>query len=180
MCHLMYKEIDSGYNWVFVSGKSIKLRPSRLGQVVLPSVIHTEENNILEENKVDATTVDHLLARGPIHCRKTKDHHLMLLGGVVLPRCGVFLVTWSNIERLSCLVGSSGALPWKSGYRRGREPCQDSLVRHEEKSAVDYQCEYVFVSSQRTYLDQEWRWHGTWAIWVSERNTKRVKVWLVN
>jgi hypothetical protein len=62
MCHLMYKDIDFGDIGRFCEEKSIKLRPSRLGQVVLPSVFHTEEDKILRERKVDATTLDHLFS----------------------------------------------------------------------------------------------------------------------
>ena len=84
----MYK--DSGYKWVYLRARSRKLCPSRLEQVVLPAVFHTEENSILKQYKVDATMTDHLVARGPIHSRKTQNHHLVQLGGVVLPRCGFF------------------------------------------------------------------------------------------
>jgi hypothetical protein len=63
----MYKEIDSGDNWDGMRAKSTELRPSRLEQTVLPSVYHTEENNILEEHEVDATIADHLIARRPTH-----------------------------------------------------------------------------------------------------------------
>jgi hypothetical protein len=77
MCHLMYKEIDCGDNWEFLWAKSTELRPSRLKQIALPLVFHTEGNNILRDDKVDATMADHLLARGPTHSRKTQDHHLM-------------------------------------------------------------------------------------------------------
>ena len=72
----MYKG-DSGDTGIFVKVKSIKLWPSRLEQVVLPSVFYTDKNDILEDNKVDATMADHLATRGPTHSRKTPDRHLM-------------------------------------------------------------------------------------------------------
>ena len=59
MCHLMYKECDSGDNQIFLRAMSIKPCPSRLEQVDLPSVFRTEENDVLKENKVDATMADH-------------------------------------------------------------------------------------------------------------------------
>ena len=76
MCHLMYKEFDCVHSRVFVRAKSIKLHPSRLKQAVLPSAFDTEDDNILQDNKVDVTMADHLFARGPSHSRKTKDLHL--------------------------------------------------------------------------------------------------------
>ena len=49
----MYKKKDIDLSnicqWTILKEKSIKLRPSRLEQVVLPSVFHTEEYNILKE-----------------------------------------------------------------------------------------------------------------------------------
>jgi hypothetical protein len=55
----MYKEGEPENNRIFLRAKSINMRPSRLEQAVLPSAFHTEENNILKENKVDATIDDH-------------------------------------------------------------------------------------------------------------------------
>jgi hypothetical protein len=82
---VMYIKFESGDIWGLLRAKSTKLRPSRLEQDVLPSVFHTEPNNILKEDKLDATMADHLFARGPTRFRKTQDHHLIQLGGVVLP-----------------------------------------------------------------------------------------------
>ena len=153
MCHLLYKKSDDKRG-SFSRAKPIKLYPDRLEQVVLPSVFHKEEDNILKEYKVDATMADHLLARGPTHSRKTQDHHLMQLGGAVLPRCEVFLATWSNIKRLSCLVGRTASALSLSSHTGGGDSGQASIdcsARHEVYK--DYQC--AVVSSQRTYLDQE-------------------------
>jgi hypothetical protein len=72
----MYKEfVDSGD--ILLRAKSEELCESPLEQIVLPSVFHTEEVRILEEHKVDGTTADHRVARGPIHFQKTQDPHLM-------------------------------------------------------------------------------------------------------
>jgi hypothetical protein len=73
----MYKDIDLGHNWCVYEEESIKLRPSRLEQVVLPSVFHTEEYKILRQRKVDATIADHLVSRGQTRSRKMQDLHLM-------------------------------------------------------------------------------------------------------
>ena len=68
--------------------KSLELYPSRLKQVVLPSVFHTEDGNILARiYKVDATMADHPFASGPIHFSKDAG---LSLGSVVLPRFEVF------------------------------------------------------------------------------------------
>ena len=71
MCYLMYKEVDSGEIWGVLKEESTKLRVSRLEQVVLPLVFHTEENNVLKGYKMNATMADHLLARGRTHFRKS-------------------------------------------------------------------------------------------------------------
>jgi hypothetical protein len=73
----MYKDIDFGHNWGVYEEKSIKLSPSRLEQVVLPSVFHTEEYKILRQREVDATMADRLISRGQTRSRKMQDHHLM-------------------------------------------------------------------------------------------------------
>jgi hypothetical protein len=73
----MCKEFDCGDNWDSMRAKSTELRPSRLEQTVLPLVFHTEGNNILRDDKVDATMADPLIARGLTHSRKTQDHRLM-------------------------------------------------------------------------------------------------------
>ena len=77
MCHLMNKQSEFVDKRFFFLAKSIKPCPSRLEQVDLPSVFYKDQDNILKENKVDATMADHLVARGPTHSRKTQDHHLM-------------------------------------------------------------------------------------------------------
>ena len=46
------------------------LCPSCPKQVHLPSVFHTDQDDILKEYKVDAPMPDHLLARGLTHFRK--------------------------------------------------------------------------------------------------------------
>jgi hypothetical protein len=79
--------------WEIPYEKSIKMRPSRLEQIDLPSVFYTEEGNFLGACKVDATMADHLLSRGHARPRMMQDHHLMQLGGVFLQKCGVFLAT---------------------------------------------------------------------------------------
>ena len=75
----MYKEADSDDMQEFLKANSIKLCPSRLEQVDLPSVFHKEKDNVLEENKVDASMADHLFARDPTHSRNTRDHRLIQL-----------------------------------------------------------------------------------------------------
>ena len=60
----------------------------------------------MKEGKVDETMADHLSSN---HSRKWRDHHLIQLGGVVLPRYVGFLAKRSNIERLSCSVGSTSS-----------------------------------------------------------------------
>ena len=164
-----------------MGAKPIKFRPSRLERAGLPSVSRREENNAVKETKVDATMVDHLFAWGPTHSWKTQDHYLMQFGSVVLPRCEVFLEVWSNIERLSSLVGRV-VVPPQSCYILSAESWQDSVVwiaRYEVQSIVYRRWEEVVVSSQRTFLDQEWQraplactFEG--AVRVSERNTQRV------
>ena len=143
MCHLLYKECDSGDVRHFLKVKSIKLCPSRLEQVDLPPIFHTERDIFFEENKVNATISDHLLARGPTHSRKTHDHHLMQLGSVVLPRCGVFLATCSNIERFSCLVARTGASS-ESVILEARSLDRTRLF--------EYRWEDIVVSSRRTWV----------------------------
>ena len=69
----------------------IKLHPSRLRQVRLPSAFHTEEYDILRHCKVNATIADHLFLRGQTLSRKMHDHHFVQLGGVILPQCVAFL-----------------------------------------------------------------------------------------
>jgi hypothetical protein len=86
----MYKDVEI---CAFVEEWSIKLRPSRLEQVLLPSVFHTEECDILRLGKVNATMADHLISRGQTHSRKMQDYHLVQLGGEVPPKCVVFLAT---------------------------------------------------------------------------------------
>ena len=46
------------------------LCPSCLKQVHLPSVFHTDQDDILKEYKVDTPMHDHLLARGLTHFQK--------------------------------------------------------------------------------------------------------------
>jgi hypothetical protein len=89
----MYKDVEHGDIGEFLEQKSIKLRPSRREQIDLPSVFHTEEDDILGERKVDATMADHLVSRGQTRSRKMKNHYLVQLGGVVLPQCEVYLAT---------------------------------------------------------------------------------------
>ena len=74
MCHLMNKDFELGKP---LEEMLIKLRPSRLEQVHLPSVFHTEESKILRHCKANATMVDHLISRGQTRSRKMHDHHLM-------------------------------------------------------------------------------------------------------
>ena len=113
MCHLMYEKDE---NWqVVLRGKQPKLCPSRPELFPLPSVFHTKKDYVLKDEEVDATIADHSVTKGPTHFRRTQDHRLIRLGGVVLLRCEVFLVTWSNIERLSCLMGSEQAGDTRSG-----------------------------------------------------------------
>ena len=90
MCHLMYKEVDI---WAVLEEESRKLCPSRLEQVLLPLVFHTEEYNVWRARKVNATISDHSISKSQTRSRKMQDHHLVQLGGVVLPQCGVFLAT---------------------------------------------------------------------------------------
>ena len=95
---MSYKEGSSRYIWVFWRVKSTKLclKSSGTSHPSLSFFILVEGQNILKGNKVDATMADHLFARGPTHSRKTQDHHLMQLGGVVLPRAEYFVTTWSR------------------------------------------------------------------------------------
>ena len=95
--------------------ESIKLRPSRLKQVHLPSVFQTEEYDILRHCKVNTTMADHLISRGQTHTRKLHDH-LRQLGGVVLPQYVVFLATYSSIEWLLCLGGVVVLLDYSRVY----------------------------------------------------------------
>ena len=71
----MYKEVEIEICDI-LEEKSIKLRPSILEQVVLPSVFHKEEYIVLRARKVNATISDRSISR---------DHHLIQLEGVVLP-----------------------------------------------------------------------------------------------
>ena len=89
----MNKEFDLGCIGGMKKVKSIKLRPSRLEQVDLPSNFHTEEYKFLRESKVDASMADHLILKGQTRSRNMQDHHLAQLGGTVLPQCRVFLET---------------------------------------------------------------------------------------
>ena len=58
----MYKEVDI---LVFVKDNSIKLRSTRLKQILLPLVFHTVEEKTSRHGKVNATmAADHLLSRG--------------------------------------------------------------------------------------------------------------------
>ena len=86
----MYKVLDI---CMFFEEETIKPRPSRLKRIPLPSVFHTEEYDILRHCKVNATTADHQMLRGQSRSRKMHDHHLIQVGGVVLPQCVVFLTT---------------------------------------------------------------------------------------
>ena len=86
----MYKEDDL---CAFFEKKSIKMFPTRLEQILLPSVFHTEERKFLVVPKVNATMADHLISRSQTRFRTMQDHHLIQLGGVVLLQCGVFLAT---------------------------------------------------------------------------------------
>ena len=138
-------------------GKSIKLRPSRLKQTRLPSAFHTEEYNILRQCKVNATMGDHLVLRGQTLSRKMDDHHLLQVGGVVLPQCVVFLATKSNIERLQCLVGRVGDATSRDYRRMSGSLRSDSIdceARHEVESLADDRCENDVAFSQQTHLDQ--------------------------
>ena len=84
----MCKDVDI---CALLEEKSIKQRPSRLEQVRLPSVFHTKEYDISRLGEVDVTMADHLFSRGQTRSRKMQGHHLMQLGGVVLPQSVVFL-----------------------------------------------------------------------------------------
>ena len=88
MCHLMYKDIELGKSF---EEMLIKLRPSRLEQVHLPSVFHTEESKNLRHCEANATMADHLISRGQTRSRKMYDHRLMQFEGVALPQGVVFL-----------------------------------------------------------------------------------------
>ena len=84
MGHLMYRDIDLGDSicqWGVYEERSIMLRPTRLEQVLLPSVFHTVEYTILRQYRVDGTMADHLITRGQsrqTRSRKMQDHHLMM------------------------------------------------------------------------------------------------------
>ena len=104
----MYKEVELGDIWRIQEEKPIKLRPSRLIKSVFPKFFffHAKDYNILRKCKVDATMADHLMPRSQsqTHSRKMQDHHLMQLGGVVLPQFGVFLATLdSEYHMMRCL-----------------------------------------------------------------------------
>ena len=159
--------------------KPIKLRPSRLKQVRLPSAFHTEEYNILRYCKVNATTGDHLILRGQTLSRKMDDHHLLKVGAVVLPQYVVFLAAKSNIERLRCLVGRA-RVETKCDYSQIPDTQQDSIDcegRYEVERIADYRCEDD-IASQQTYLNQGSQRDGGFFLSLSEseRNSKRVKV----
>ena len=72
------------------------------------SLSFSYEDNMSEEQKVDASMADHLIARGWTHSRKTQHHHLMEV--VVPPRWGVFLATRSSRENFSHPVGTTSGL----------------------------------------------------------------------
>ena len=75
MCHLIcIKNLTAAIVENVLRAKSLELYPSRLKQVVLPSVFHTEDGNILARiYKVDATMADHPFASGPIHFSKDAE-----------------------------------------------------------------------------------------------------------
>ena len=136
---------------------------------------------------MDASIFDHLVTRGLTHSRTTQDRYLIQLGGAILPQCGVFLAAWSNIERLSCLVGRAfvASLSGHSSHSISLEKWEYSIVwvaRHEVERLVDYRWEDIVASCQWTFFGQEWQWafHFYGAVGrVSERNTKHVKVTVI-
>ena len=84
---------------IFGDEKSIKLRPSRLEQVVLPSVFHTEDHHLLRERRMDETMA---VTKRSDPLLKMQDHHLVQLG-VVLPQCAFF---WRRKEYRKALMSS--------------------------------------------------------------------------
>ena len=150
MCRLMYRVFEI---CTLFEEKWIKLHPSRLIQVRLPSAFHTEKYNILRQCKVNATMGDHLILRGQSLSRKMHDHHLLQVGGVVLPQCVVFVATKNSIERLWCLVGRAGVAKTRN-YSQvyPKHFSIDCEERHEVEGIC--RCENGVASSRQTYLDQ--------------------------
>ena len=151
----MYKDV--GFCDIFQEG-SIKLSASRLEQVRLPSVFHTEEYNILRPCKVNATMAGRLILRGQTRSRKTLGHHLMQLGGVVLPQYVVFLAAKGSIERPWCLVGRGCLVVacvyvYSSLNEDTKQETIDCEAQYEVERLADYRCEKDVVSSQQTSLD---------------------------
>ena len=133
MYRLMYRAVEE---ISFFEGKSIKPRLTRLEQILLPSVFHTEEQTFLKLGKVNASMADHLVSKGQTRSRKLHNHHLMQLGSVFLLQCVVFLAR--NIERLWCVMGTVGRSFLACDHSRDKHDSFDCVARYQVLWRTDH------------------------------------------